>query len=109
GEAQRISWEGQQNQNACVSPDGQFLVMVGTQNGEQHLVRLDLKTHETRVMTDTLLDETPTIAPNGSMIMYSSAQGTGFVLRLISADGRFRAMLPADDAQLSSPAWSPYL
>lgn len=87
----------------------QIYARPGTQNRGQHPVRRDLTPHEPREMTGTLPDETPAIAPSGSMIMHSPAQGTDSVLRLISADGRFRAMLPAEDAQLSSLAWSLYL
>jgi len=109
GQTDRLTYEGSYNARARVAQDGRNVVMVHQINGRFHIALLDLVTNRLQVLTSTELDESPSIAPNGSMLLYATKYGGRGILAAVSVDGGVKFRLPARDGDVREPAWSPYM
>lgn len=109
--AQRVTFVGNYNANPKLSADEKTLVMIHRQEGFTvfKVAALDLQKDRLRILSNTSLDESPTVAPNGSMVIYATRQQGKGVLVLSSLNGRVRTVLPGISGEVREPAWSPFL
>ncbi|MEA3276829.1 MAG: Tol-Pal system beta propeller repeat protein TolB [Pseudomonadota bacterium] len=109
GAAQRVTFEHDYNGRASYAPDGRSLVMVSRVNGRFRIGLLDLSTGITRLLSEGSLDESPSFAPNGSMVIYATLHNGRGVLSAVSVDGSVSQRLSQDLGEVREPAWSPIL
>ena len=108
GDPVRLTFEGGYNASATYSPDGRRLALV-TRDGEAYRIGvLELGNRSLRIVSEGRLDESPSFAPNGSMIIYGSRAGGRGVLAAVSTDGRVRQRLELRTGDVREPVWSPF-
>ncbi len=111
GWSERVTFEGTYNSKAAMLADGKNMVLIHREDvsDDFHLTIMNLERGSIRILTDTSLDESPTIAPNASMVMYASKSGGRGILNAVSIDGRVKYQLPVTEGDVREPAWSPFL
>ena len=109
GQQERVTFDGDYNARGRVSPDGKSLVMLNKRPGGQyHIAAQDIKSGNLRILSETSLDESPSIAPNGAMLMYATRSGGKGVLAAVSLDARIKILQPPKQGDVREPAWSPF-
>lgn len=111
GTPERVSSVGEYNARARVSYDGRLLAMV---QGNKNVYRIAVVDRErggagaVRLISPGPLDESPSFAPNASMVLYAAREGNRGVLYAAAVDGSVRQRLALADGDVREPAWGPF-
>lgn len=108
-QVERLTFDGNYNARPQISPDGEQVVMIHRSSDVFHIALQNLKSGDLRVLTETKLDESPSIAPNGAMLMYATKHNNKGVLAAVSMDAGVKFRLPSQQGDVREPAWSPYI
>ncbi|WNH53153.1 Tol-Pal system beta propeller repeat protein TolB [Stenotrophomonas oahuensis] len=110
GSASRVTFQGNYNATPGVSYDGKKIVMAQGSGNTYKIAMMDSSLGSPRWSTLSVgsLDESPSFAPNASMVLYAAREGGRGVLYAVSADGRVRQRLVLADGDVREPSWSPY-
>ncbi|RMD78491.1 MAG: Tol-Pal system beta propeller repeat protein TolB [Gammaproteobacteria bacterium] len=108
GRPVRLTFEGGYNARAAFSPDGRHLAFVHRAQGRYRIALMDLEEGTLQLLSDGPLDESPSFAPNGSMILYATQRAGRGILAAVSVDGRVRQRLSSPEGDAREPAWSPF-
>ncbi len=110
GKPKRLTFEGRYNARPSYSPDGKRITFINGDGGRFRVAILELKTGIMQILTDSRLDESPSFAPNGSMVIYATEYLDRGVLAAVSVDGRVQQRIALDeDGDAREPAWGPLL
>ncbi len=106
---ERLTFRGSYNARARLLGDGNNMVYVHRRDGLFHIARQSMERDDFEILTSTNLDESPSIAPNGTMLIYATQDRGRGILSVVSIDGRVKYRLPSVSGDVREPAWSPYL
>lgn len=109
GEAQRISFGQGRYGTPVWSPRGDLIAFTKQNKGRFHIGVMRVDGSEERLLTASFLDEGPTWAPNGRVIMFArETWGEQGSVSLYSVDITGRNLRPVRTPEgASDPAWSP--
>jgi len=107
--AKRISFEGTYNAKASYLPDEEGIIFVHrSTDGLFHIALKYKKENFLRILTEAKMDESPSVAPNGNMVIYGITEGDQSMLAGFSLSGA-SFKLPASQGEVREPAWSNFL
>ncbi len=110
GAISRVTYDGRYNARASFSPDARHIVTINQTSGLFNIALFDMDNGVFRVLTPTsgTDNESPAMAPNGSMVLYGTLYGGRSVLAMVSTDGSIQVRLPGRNGEVQDPAWSPW-
>lgn len=110
GSATRVTFQGSYNASASVSFDGKKIATAQGNGNNYRIALMDSSLGAARwsTLSPGSLDESPSFAPNGAMILYAAREGRRGVLYAVSSDGRVRQRLVLADGDVREPAWGPF-
>src|SRR5690554_2546126 len=106
-EPRRITFGSRYNARPRPDSKGEYVYYVHQRDRAFHIARTNLKTGDETVITRTESDESPSVSPNGRLLIYATGQNGASVLTVVSADGGAAYSLPAADGDVREPAWGP--
>jgi TolB protein len=106
---QRVTYQGSYNAKASFSADGQSIALLHQEDSLFTIAVQNLASGRVTPLTRSGFDESPSMAPNGSMIVYGTQVNDHAVLAEVSTDAKVKLTLPAAEGDVQSPAWSPFL
>lgn len=106
--SERISWQEDKNQEVNINHNGDFILIVNSKNNKQRIGKINIKNGYFEFMTNSILDQSPTISPNGTMIIYSSVEKNEKTsLKLMSSNKKINILLPINkNEEIKFPSWS---
>jgi TolB protein len=109
GTPTRVTFQGQYNASASVVNAKGIKIAMEQGNGNVYRIAiLDRTTNQYSLVSPGSQDESPSFAPNGSMLLYAANEGSRGVLYAVSADGRVRQRLGFSAGDVREPAWGPF-
>jgi TolB protein len=105
---ERITFEGNYNAKGSYLKNGDGIIFVHRADNDFKIALKYFNENFIRPLTESKLDESPSISPNGNVIIYAVTEnGESLLSGLTLSGAKFR--LPAKKGEVREPAWSGFL
>lgn len=108
GAISRVTYDGNYNARASYTPNQQNIVMLHREDRQFNIGVQSVSSGRIIPLTSSQMDESPSISPNGRLVLYATQHQNKGVLAITSIDGRIKLLLPSRDGDVQEPAWSPF-
>ena len=113
GAIERLTFSGNYNASASYAKEGKTLAFLHRDNQSFTIATQSIGssglTGTLRQLTISGLEKSPSMAPNGDMVVYATQYAGHDVLGMVSVDGGIKLRLPAREGDVQEPDWSPFL
>ena len=104
----RLTFEGNYNAKGSYLPSGDGIVFVHRSSDKFQIAIKYFEDNFLIPLTDAKMDESPSVSPNGNVIIYAISEQNNDILAGVTLSGaKFR--LPSAKGQVREPAWSGFL
>ena len=107
GKAQRLTFNSKYNSAADIANNK--ITFVTGRRGAFQIALKALGSSGRDILSNGRQDESPSLSPNGAMVVYTTLRGGENTLAVISDNGKSRQFLKSAAGDVREPAWSPYL
>lgn len=108
----RMTFDGDYNARPSFTPNGHDIVVLHRNSDGYNIAVQNIASGGLKVLTSNGYDSTPSVAPNGQMIIYADNRTVNGALGLVSIHGHVQLKFPAptgSNIEVLEPAWSPFL
>ena len=109
GQVMRVTFDGNYNAKASYTPNEKKIVMLHRDNDKFNIGVQQVGSSKIDLLTSDKMDESPSVSPNGRLVLYATQSKQKGVLAVVSIDGRIKMKLPSREGDVQEPAWSPYV
>ncbi len=109
GNISRVTYSGNYNARASFTANGQNIVVLNGGSSGYNIAIQGVSSGQLVNLTRSGQDQSPSVAPNGKMVIYANRSGNTSILSVVSTDGKVRLRLPAQGGDVQEPAWSPFI
>ena len=104
----RLTFEGNYNAKGSYLPNNEGIVFVHRSSNQFQIALKYFNENFIRPLTESKMDESPSVSPNGNVIVYAITDNTSGMIAGVTLSGA-TFVLPATSGKVREPAWSGFL